>query len=331
MDLHDRKGLKLPALKIQKQKERKDIENNEKVISYIESKMLLEVEFKVLSDALLDRSKLIHEAILSLKDEESAFLKSVIPLNSKYWKKWYFNRFIYVPEKLRKKFKKSERVSIEQGMREYKEAYYNYVMKLIGRKSNDIEKKLTQFEEKHNKELNIVTPVVMYICKKCKNILFIDRFRKIKCECGKMIKTPTDTKTKHIIFFDKPLRNFLVNNYWLEYGVDYLLRKNNFETLCGYYVLGHSGKMHEIDNIAESTQDNYRIFCECKTRNIKASDVFVFGGKMMDIGCSRGYIFTTDKQVQKEIKHLARSRNITIIENVLNDAESSITSQIREL
>ena len=305
MDLHDRKGLKLPALKIQKQKERKDIENNEKVISYIESKMLLEVEFKVLSDALLDRSKLIHEAILSLKDEESAFLKSVIPLNSKYWKKWYFNRFIYVPEKLRKKFKKSERVSIEQGMREYKEAY--------------------------NKELNIVTPVVMYICKKCKNILFIDRFRKIKCECGKMIKTPTDTKTKHIIFFDKPLRNFLVNNYWLEYGVDYLLRKNNFETLCGYYVLGHSGKMHEIDNIAESTQDNYRIFCECKTRNIKASDVFVFGGKMMDIGCSRGYIFTTDKQVQKEIKHLARSRNITIIENVLNDAESSITSQIREL
>jgi hypothetical protein len=112
--------------------------------------------------------------------------------------------------------------------------------------------------------------------------------------------------------------------------VDYLLRTKNFQTLCGVHILGHSGCLHEIDNIAESRTSNFRIFGECKTTDIKTNDVFVLAGKMADIGCSRAYIFTTEKDVQKEIVHLARSRNITTVTNVLNRPIIDLVKEIRE-
>jgi hypothetical protein len=88
--------------------------------------------------------------------------------------------------------------------------------------------------------------------------------------------------------------------------------------------------MHEIDNIAESKNSNLRIFGECKTADIKTNDVFVFAGKMADIGCSRAYIFTLSKDVQKEIVHLARSRNISIITDVMNHSPSDLVKEIKE-
>ena len=51
---------------------------------------------------------------------------------------------------------------------------------------------------------------------------------------------------------------------------------------------------------------------------------------MADIGCSRGYIFTTTDIVSKEITHLARSRNISIITDVLNKKDSDLVKAIKE-
>jgi hypothetical protein len=140
----------------------------------------------------------------------------------------------------------------------------------------------------------------------------------------------TDVRKEPIAYFDARLRNFISNNYWFEHGIDFLLRRKNFQTLCGVHVLGHSGCMHEIDNIAESKTSNFCIFCECKTVEIKTNDVFVLAGKMADIGCSRAYIFTVAKDVQKEIVHLARSRNVSIVTDALGRPIPDLIKEIRE-
>jgi hypothetical protein len=121
-----------------------------------------------------------------------------------------------------------------------------------------------------------------------------------------------------------------VKNYWFEYGIDYILRRKNFQTLCGYHVLGHSGSMHEIDNIAESRSTNPRFFCECKAGEVGANDIFVLAGKMADIGCSRGYIFTMAEEIPQEIAYLARSRNISIITRLLEKSDTELLQEIRE-
>jgi len=140
----------------------------------------------------------------------------------------------------------------------------------------------------------------------------------------------SDIRKEPIAFFDTRLQNFISNNYWFEHGVDFLLRKKNFQTLCGVHVLGHSGCTHEIDNIAESKTSNFRIFGECKTTEIGTNDVFVLAGKMADIGCSRAYIFTIAKDVQKEIVHLARSRNISTVTNILKRPVQDLVKEIKE-
>ena len=124
--------------------------------------------------------------------------------------------------------------------------------------------------------------------------------------------------------------DFLKNNMWLEHGIDYLLRRKNFRTMCGIYVLGHSGVQHEIDNIADFASENLRILCECKNQDITVNEVFIFSGKMSDIGCTRGYIFTTSFNINKEIVQLARSKNITIVESVLEKKENKIIEEIKE-
>jgi len=64
--------------------------------------------------------------------------------------------------------------------------------------------------------------------------------------------------------------------------------------MCGFHILGHSGVIHEIDNIAWKIKDDIRFFFECKTGEIDVKTIFIFSGKIIDIGCNRGYIFTAN-------------------------------------
>jgi hypothetical protein len=140
----------------------------------------------------------------------------------------------------------------------------------------------------------------------------------------------SDTLQTSIALFDLELRNFISKNYWFEHGIDHILRRKNFQTLCGYYVLGHSGTAHEIDNIAESGSSNLRFFGECKVGEVGANDIFIFAGKMSDIGCSRGYIFTLTKTIPKELSYLARSKNISIVTNVIEKSIADLEQEIQE-
>jgi len=51
---------------------------------------------------------------------------------------------------------------------------------------------------------------------------------------------------------------------------------------------------------------------------------------MIDVGCTRGYIFTTSDKVPKEIVRLARSKNVDIVKEVLTREMTTVLKDIKE-
>ena len=155
-------------------------------------------------------------------------------------------------------------------------------------------------------------------------------FRKCTCVvCNKNINSLSDCEELVIHIFGEKMIKFVKTNIWLEHGVNNLLSKKNFKTFTGVYILGHSGVKHEVDNFAEITQENIRILGECKGRDIGVNDVLILSGKMQDTGISVGYIFTTSSTINKDIKKLARFRNITIVDSILERKDLEILEMIR--
>ena len=196
--------------------------------------------------------------------------------------------------------------------------------------SKNIQNKLSNFEEKVKIDMPILSTTTVYFCKKCNKIICLDKFKRSKCFCGADINNIAYVEQIPLNHFNKNMVNFLESNYWFEHGVDYILRKKNFQTLVGYDVLGNSGVPHEIDNIAYYKDENYRFFCECKNSEVTEKDIFIFSGKMIDIGGISGYIFTTTENVPKELNRLARSKNIKIIKEILKKDARTLVNDIKE-
>lgn len=338
MELHSPPNLDLPPLKIEKQDARKIMEASANISNFIKSNHLLSEALRELTIDVTEKSGQIERSIKDFEDfKEDPFLsrefyllfrKRTTATTRMLFKSQYSRMFLR--RKKTYKISKKQKEELEKTTMEVKKEMFTKKIAGIKRRSSMIQNKLSKFENAKKITLDILTPLTLFICKKCRNIVSRDRFRQSKCACGTKIRTISNTLKVPIAYFNKMLMDFITNNYWFEYGIDYLLRKKNFQTLCGYHVLGHSGCRHEIDNIAESRASNFRFFCECKTSEIIARHVFIFAGKMADIGCSRGYMFTLQKKVQEETEHLARSRNISIVTNALGKSLSELLREIRE-
>jgi hypothetical protein len=177
----------------------------------------------------------------------------------------------------------------------------------------------------------MLSPFPFYVCRKCNRILPIVSFKPIECECRSQISTITDVDQVLIRYLSSSLIKFIESNSWLEHGVAHLLRQKNVDVLVGREVLGHSGNWHEIDVIGESHSQNYRVFCECKNCDLKVAHIFVFFGKMSDVGCTRGYVFTTSAQIPTPIIRLARSKNISIVADVLKRPNAALLNELSDL
>ncbi|MFA5771117.1 MAG: hypothetical protein WC974_00065 [Thermoplasmata archaeon] len=327
MELHNPSNVALPALKIEKIRDRQIMEEDSSIHSLIDSNLLLDPEFNRLYLDLLKKSKELLRAI-SLKENElyrEYVLQHRVSLGH--------NRFILyqmmrheISERLPRKRKKE----IDEAIFKLKKEVYTAVQKKVVKLSNEIQDSISDFEERRHIDLSILSSTTVHVCKDCAKIISLNKFKRCICTCGKKISDISQVKRIPINHFNDKLIRFLEMNYWLEHGVDYLLRRKNFQTLVGYHVLGHSGVWHEIDNIADSRSENYRVFCECKNAEVTVNDIFVFFGKMNDIGCTRGYVFTTSKDVSVEIARLARSKNIDIVSDVLTREVQSLLKDIRE-
>ncbi len=331
MQLHNPSNVKLPPLFIDRLHERESMESSPNISNLIHSKLLLDKITIETIRKIYNKTIIIKELINSFKKKDASeqFSFSLhrshfkipreTPITGIRFKSKNMRHYMHLSAK------DIKNISAEYQLKKYKKNIAD-----IKRKSSELQNLLSRFEQQKKVSIDILTPQTLYICKKCHNIIFMDRFRIDTCICGLKVSSTANVHKEPIAYFDSRMCNFIENNFLFEYGVDYLLRKKKFQTLCGVQILGHSGCIHEIDNVAESRSSNFRIFCECKTAEIKTSDVFIFAGKMADIGCSRGYMFTLTKEPQKEIIHLARSRNISIISSVLEKKIDDLITEIKE-
>jgi len=339
MSLHDPLNLRLPALKIEKKEDRRLIEEDIAVKNLIDSKLLLDKRLNQLLVNFLGITKEINE-LLEKRGEYRLLGLSTRNRNYRYK---LHNRYIkydsysHLEWKLVHNLKKGTKAQreelkaeIEKTMKEKRKKINKDLKNKIKELSNLLQSELDAFEKKHKIKLNILQSLNLHLCKDCKKILDLDRFHSTTCDCGKSISNPLDCEIIVIHQFGEKIIQFIEDNIWLEHGIDYLLRMKNFETLCGFYILGHSSIEHEIDNVGEMNSEKLRIFCECKNKDIYVKDIFIFAGKMADIGCTRGYIFTTSFETHKEVIHLARSKNITIIEQVLEKDDKKLIKEIKE-
>lgn len=174
-------------------------------------------------------------------------------------------------------FREKEQV-IEENMDQIPKNQYEIILQELSDTSSYIQKSIDIFEEKNNLNLDILSNTVIHSCKKCNYPFSFDRFHRYDCNCGEIIRKTSQTFSVPIYHFNKNLIKFVKKNLWLEYGVEYLLKRKGFDTWVGHHILGHSGVWHEIDNMAEYKNGNLilRIFGECKSGKFGSNDILYF-------------------------------------------------------
>jgi len=330
MLLHDPSSLKLPPIKIDKIRDRIILEENTYISNLIKSNILLNKSLYPLLNYILEKSETINQLIESFEKSVSLYNERVLYPIPKMTKNemHIISKFYNFKSKIghlhKIKLNKFERDKMEKVFTNSARVRFKGIINSIKRNSSIVQTKLSKFEKKENINLDILTSQNLFFCRNCNLLISKDRFKQKKCFCNSQITKISDTKNVSIAYFDNMMIKFIKSNYWFEYGIGQLLKKKTFNILCGYYILGHSGILHETDIIIESVNQNYRIIGECKTGTIGTNDIFILSGKMTDIGCTRGYIFVLKNEPTKEIKYLARSKNISIISNVINKGDNDI-------
>lgn len=327
--IYNPSSFSLPVLIIKKRSSRRNVENDSTVDNLIKSNLLLNLEFNTLYLDILTKSKEVLD-YLEFDKNKISFQDILSKVFKKEGDTIQYNIFNFLLEVMETATSSNiVKKQIEEIVFKQIEKKNVIVKQKLKKLSQNIQIKLTNFEEKVKMDIPILSTTIVYFCKKCKEIICLDKFRRSKCSCGADINNIAHAEQIPIYHFNKNMINFLDSNYWFEHGVDYILRKKNFQTLVGYDVLGNSSVWHEIDNITYYKDENYMFFCECKNSELNVKDVFIFSGKMIDIGGISGYIFTTTENVSKEINRLARSKNIKIIKDALRKNEETLIKQIK--
>jgi hypothetical protein len=330
-EIYDPSGFDLPALKINKRQSRKNIENDSAVNNLIESKLLLNPEFNSLYLNIFKKSNKINDLFIISKINKLETIFEILFSIKKDVK--LYRAFINVGMELITFMNKTPSNTHNRKKKATEPLTYNLniaIKEMLNRLSTQIQNDLSNFEENIKIDLSVLPVTTVCLCKNCNKIISWGKFKSTKCSCGEDINNPSQVDQIPIYHFTENIINFIKNNYWFEYGIDYILRKKNLQTRVGYDVLGNSGVWHEIDIIAYCKNDNYRFFCECKNSEINEKDVFIFSGKMIDIGGTRGYILTTSNNISDKISRLARSKNIDVIKGVLGKDSEILMDDIKE-
>jgi len=324
-DIHECAGL--PPLRTNKNNDRKEIENEPKVKNLINTHLLLSKNMKILLDDLITLSDKIEEIVFS-DDPTAKFLVDSVMLkyptsgeNVKHLRNYLFHMPLVHPD-IRRKTQKfaAEELKIRTEVNDV-------LLNELATTTNQTVDTINKFEKNHGIDLDITRNVTIFICAKCKSINSIDRFKRGKCRCGKLINSSSSAQQKSFTILNSAVRKFIAQDMWLEEGFAYLLRKKGYQVKTGISILGRSGVFHEIDNLAEKDH-KMRLFCECKSSVLKLKDIFNFIGKMNEIGCHCGIMVTVADEVELDILKVARGNNITIVSSIYKKSPEQIVSEI---
>ncbi len=321
MKLQNPKGKTWPEFYGQKSTSRIDIESSLSVKSLLTSGRLLTIDLNQLLASIIGHSTDIDK-YLRVDDPISSLPQTE-----------YFDK---VTELMRKKSKtaishlsdKDFRKTLLEAQDELRPLLRKDLKKKISENSDFIEEEISKYNLKNKIKLKIFDQSVLYYCKKCNSLIEKNEFKSKKCDCGQKITKVSDTEKQTAAQVNQEVEIFFKNNMWLEYGVELLFKQKNYQTQCGVYILGSSGVSHEIDIVAEREADYIRTIGECKNKEIQIDDIFKLSGKMQDTGCNYGFIFSTGVIQSNDVYRLAISRNIKIIEKVLEKTTKEMQDQI---
>lgn len=209
------------------------MENDPKIKSLIDSKLLIDSELNELCDEIAEKSEIILNNIKSDKTDVPVYIKTCSDFinqesradlaSNNNWEeisKYYLDSYSF-----KQFFEKIESRSSE----DLKIEFSNILNGINKRKkeklieiSNQIQKKVGEFNQNRNQKLSILSNKIVYFCKECEGILPVNEFKpSIECDCGLEITKPEELDQIPIHYFNEKLKNFIKSNLWLEYGVDY--------------------------------------------------------------------------------------------------------------
>jgi hypothetical protein len=168
-------------------------------------------------------------------------------------------------------------------------------------------------------DVSILDSIPVFICPNCKAIISYGRFRQAECKHrGKKAAEPSEVEQIAVATLSKSISEIIDNNIWLEKGIGWAFRREQFDVFVCYNLMGGSGVWHEIDVIAEKSKAKCRVLGECKTRVLGTADVFVFAGKMRDISVSSGVLCSTELEANSEVTRLGKTDGIIMGYDILD-------------
>jgi len=195
----------------------------------------------------------------------------------------------------------------------------------------EYEKKLLAIDKEIEKKagFKITVPSVLFVCPKCKKILFSNEITNRKClSCNKII---SEDKVTRIPISKVPdeIKILWRSNLWFEAYCANLLRKLGFKTWVGVHVMGASGILHEVDILA--IRGGVVIIGECKTGKISRNDVFNFCTKVNDLKAHVAILALIKELPESETRDFVR-RNPAIIrlENMGKKKEDEILADLQQ-
>jgi len=156
--------------------------------------------------------------------------------------------------------------------------------KIDKKQLSEYEKKILsigkEIEEKTG--FKILVPSTLFVCPKCKAILFSQEISNKKClSCNEEI---SEENAERISIYKIPdeIRNVWLSNLWFEAYFAGLLRKLGCKTWISVHAMGASGVLHQVDVLA-ITKNGTVLVCECKTGKVSRDKVFNFCTKVADL------------------------------------------------
>jgi hypothetical protein len=195
----------------------------------------------------------------------------------------------------------------------------------------EYEKKLLSIDKEIEKKtgFKITVPSVLFVCPKCKKLLFSNEIANKKClSCNETINEEQIDRIP-ISKIPDEIKMLLRSNLWFEAYFANLLRKLDFQTWVGIHAMGTSGILHEVDVLA--IRKGAVIVGECKTGKVSRNDVFNFCTKMGDLKAHVSILALIKELPEPETREFVK-RNPAIIrlENMGKKSEEEILADLNQ-
>lgn len=291
----------LSQLTWDKKSSREEIESDEEVREILTSDYLFDEELNETVEKLLHHKKSLMKAVSLWKGEE-------IEEQLEHWEESNFFELLGV-------FISDAFPELRDIEYENKEELNNTILEEFKNISEKCEELVHEFSSPRGLSAELLTTRAIYLCSECGKLISIDSPSSGTCRCGENISGRSDREKHYIEVLDENFESIAKDDMFLEFAMERIFRKMQFETESGVNIQGKSGIEHELDVLADDRQEQKRCLVECKAKAIGLNEIILFNQKCEDIGCDLKILATTEGLKGDREKRFAESKSILVIDN----------------